>query len=146
MNCTDAYRELLTADPAELAGRAPTALSRHIQSCARCGGAAAAILSRTDLLRRTMDSSAPSRAPTAAVARAEWRQRRRRRWLVAGPVLAAAGLAGLLLTSDSLDRGTDIGSVAREVRVMRPLVEQPTDLDVAVFTTDNPNIVVVWFF
>jgi anti-sigma factor RsiW len=146
MNCTDASRELLTADPAELAGRVPTALSRHIQSCARCGGAAAAILARTDLLRRTMDSSTPCRAPTAAVARAERRQRRRRRWLVAGPVLVAAGLAGLLLTSDALDRGIEIDPVAREVQVMRPLVEQPRDVDVAVFTTDNPNIVVVWFF
>jgi hypothetical protein len=74
------------------------------------------------------------------------RQQRRRLWLVAAPVLAAAGIASLLLTSDTANLGSEIGPPVREARVARPLVEQPSGVDLAVFNTDNPSIVVVWFF
>jgi anti-sigma factor RsiW len=146
MNCLDASQELLTADPAELTGHAPTELSRHIRDCSRCGTAAAAILSHTDTLRRAMNRSVPSQPPARALERARRLQQRRRRRLVAAPVLAAAGLATLLLTSDTASVGSEIGLPAQAARVASPLVEQPMGVDVAVFNTDDPNIVVVWFF
>ena len=146
MMCPDAYQQLLTADPAELTGHAPTELSRHIRDCARCGTAAAAILSHTDTLRQAMNASVPSQPAARALERARKLQQRRRRWLVAAPVLAAAGLATLLLTSDTASVGSEISLPVQATRVASPLVEQPTGVDVAVFNTNNPNIVVVWFF
>ncbi|MDH3290130.1 MAG: hypothetical protein OEO20_11845 [Gemmatimonadota bacterium] len=146
MKCTDAYQQLLTAAPAELTGRGSTELSQHIRSCSRCGAAAVAILTHTDALRQAMNASVPSHPPARAPERAPKLQRRRRRWLVAAPALAAAGLATLLLTSDTANVGPEIDPPVRAARVASPLVEQPAGVDVAVFNTNNPDIVVVWFF
>ncbi len=143
MKCTDARDAILIADPSELSGEASTELSRHLRDCAACAAAAATIVEHTEALRRALDASAPSRGPAVVLRRTSGR---RRRWLVAAPALAAAGLAALLFSSDTAHRNIDVTPATRRVQAPRPLVDQPAGTDVAVFSTDNPNIVVVWFF
>lgn len=143
MKCSDARDAMLIADPSELLGETPTALSQHIRDCTACAAAAATIVEHTETLRRALDAGAPSRPPAVILRRPSGR---RRRWLVAAPALAAAGLAALLFNLDTTRRNVDLIPATRGAPAPRPLVDQPAGTNVAVFNTDNPNIVVVWFF
>jgi hypothetical protein len=68
-------------------------------------------------------------------------RRQRIRWGLA-PLLAAAGIGAVLLLRPGLPDGDPIAARAERVP---PLVESAAR-NVAVFTTDNPTIVVVWQF
>lgn len=144
MKCTDARQALLIADPSELVGGHATEVSRHLRDCSGCAAAAAAIVEHTDALRRALVASAASRHPGVTVRHTA--KRGRRRWIVAVPALAAAGLAAVLFMADTAYRGTEIVPATRAAQTPGPLVDQPMGTNVAVFGTDNPNIVVVWFF
>jgi predicted anti-sigma-YlaC factor YlaD len=139
-SCVEARDALLVADLADLDGSREGPLAAHLASCPACRALAA-----TGALRAER-SVEPRRSPEAAarMARVEAgrvRRARRARWALA-PVLAAAGLAALLLVRGGPESGRPLA--ARPVPPP-PLVESAA-ANVAVFTTDNPTIVVVWQF
>ena len=145
ISCAEARDALLVADLAELEERGEGSLAAHLASCPTCRALADRVLVATDALRGER-AVRPRRSATAAaeLARAEAgrvRRARRARWALA-PVLAAAGLAAILLARGGPESGRPI---AARPTPPPPLVESPA-AKVAVFTTDNPNIVVVWQF
>ena len=144
-SCVEARDALLVADLAELEARGEGSLAAHLASCPACRALADRVLAATDALRAER-AVRPRRSPEAAatLARAEAsrvRSARRARWALA-PVLAAAGLAAVLLVRGGPEPGRPLA--ARPVPPP-PLVESAA-ANVAVFTTDNPTIVVVWQF
>jgi predicted anti-sigma-YlaC factor YlaD len=145
ITCDEARDALLVADLAELDGSRPGSLAAHLAGCPLCQALADRVLAATDALRAER-AVPPRRAPPAAatLARAEanrLRRARRARWALA-PILAAAGLAAVLLVRGGPEPGRPL---AARPAPPPPLVESPA-AKVAVFTTDNPNIVVVWQF
>lgn len=56
MNCDEARRHLLDAEPKALRGQGESPLALHVQSCAPCRAHAATILARTDELRASLDA------------------------------------------------------------------------------------------
>lgn len=143
LSCADARAALLEADLAALDGAAASALAAHLRACPACRAAADRILVVTAALREER-ARGPLPPLDAAISRARARgaaaRRRRRAAWAALPVLAAAGVAGVLLTRPPA--GTPLAPAAP---VPPPLVESAAGR-VAVFTTDNPTIVVVWQF
>lgn len=146
MNCETARERLLEADLSELRGEGELAL--HLQSCERCRSQAQVILDQYAALRSALQQGAPRLDPTDA----RWsglrpRQQTWHPWSVVFPVALAASLAVLLVarryqpglmppapvpTAGSTGAGLD--------------VQGPPGRTVAVFQTDNPNIVVIWSF
>jgi predicted anti-sigma-YlaC factor YlaD len=145
LTCAEARDALLVADLAELEGRGDGPLAAHLTSCPACRALADRVVAATDALRAER-AVQPRRSPEAAAALAQAeagrvrRARRARRALA--PVLAAAGLAAILLVRGGPE--PDRPLAARPVPPP-PLVESAA-ANVAVFTTDNPTIVVVWQF
>lgn len=157
MTC-DACREfLLEADRKEivetLAGGAVPHAS-HLGACESCRGFAERIVESevalTAGLAAVQPRGRPEQAVRAAVREAGARRSRsRRRW---GWLAGAAALAGLV-TIRSVDlrqgpSGLEVATLARAA--MSPPVglevEPLGDESVAVFETDNPDIVVFWFY
>lgn len=130
MNCEQARERLLDADLDELRRSTQTPLSRHLQDCDDCRGMARLLIDSHRQLAQTLDhsTSKPSRT-------------RVRRWPRAAALATAAGLAVFFAWPRSSDRMP--ASTPEPVRVD---VTAPTGRRVAVFTTSNPNIKVVWFF
>lgn len=143
MTCLEARAALLEADLGELRGTADTSLARHLRDCADCRAGAERILQVEDALGRRLAAHAPRRG----IARAPATPRRRRPWRWAVPLAAAAGIVALVVTRLPEPRPEDhrppdiatheVGGVS---------VRAPVGRNVAVFQTDNPDIVVIWFY
>ena len=143
MNCLEARAALLEADLEELRGTADTSLALHLRDCADCRAGAERILRVEDALGRRLAALAPRRS----IARAPATPRRRRPWRWAVPLAAAAGIVALVVTRPPEPRPEDhrppdlatheVGGVS---------VRAPAGRNVAVFQTDNPDIVVIWFY
>lgn len=150
MNCTEATQLLLEAEGTELRADEPTPLSEHLKTCDRCRMAAQHISDQEQSLRGFLSAVRPRTPGEVAVQRAveEARQRSRKRlWIGIAPALAAAGIAGILLVGNGGLTTTEPGEpMAAPSLRQEPLVESAPGQQVAVFTTDNPNIVVVWSF
>ena len=144
MTCAEARERMLEAERTDLSGATDSELSLHLRGCARCRRAANRILEAERELWGALAAATPVRGAEEAVGTVRRRaQRRRWVWRVA-PLAAAAGLAVALL--------------ARREQVQQSLppkapptraglaVEGPPGRSVAVFQTDNPDIVVIWFF
>ena len=144
MTCAEARERMLEAERTDLSGATESELSLHLRGCARCRRAANRILEAERELWGALAAATPVRGAEEAVGTVRRRaQRRRWVWRVA-PLAAAAGLAVALL--------------ARREQVQQSLppkapptraglaVEGPPGRSVAVFQTDNPDIVVIWFF
>ena len=144
MTCAEARERMLEAERTDLRGATESELSLHLRGCARCRRAANRILEAERELWGALAAATPVRGAEEAVGTVRRRaQRRRWVWRVA-PLAAAAGLAVALL--------------ARREQVQQSLppkapptraglaVEGPPGRSVAVFQTDNPDIVVIWFF
>lgn len=142
MRCEDARDLLLTADPAELDGRRPGPLASHLETCPACGAAAARIVAATRALRA--ERAVRPAAVAAATARAEAlrlaRARRTRRAITT--LAAAAGFAAILL----LREGPHAGRPVAPGQIPSPPLVESNAGHVAILTTDNPAIVVVWQF
>jgi predicted anti-sigma-YlaC factor YlaD len=145
MTCGEARDALLAADLTELDGSRESPLAAHLAHCPACRAAAERVLMVTHGLQAER-AVGPRWSAGAAAARARaearrLRRARRARWAFV-PVLAAAGLAIILLA-----RGGGVPSqpVSYGPAPAPPLVESAA-ANVAVFTTDNPTIVVVWQF
>jgi anti-sigma factor RsiW len=146
MNCRTARALLLTAEIPDLEGRGDGDLSQHLRSCTPCRGLATELLQTMDELRRTLETPEPTgiQSVRRAVLDAQRRGTRVQRFRRLVPLAAAAGLAGLLL----LRRGPQIVPVAVPPA---PLIHEvsvtaPPGHSLAVLHTDDPNIVVIWFF
>jgi len=146
MDCAAARRAMLEADAAELAGPSGSELGRHLESCAACRAAAAAILAAERELGEWLAAARPRGEAADALARAAAEARRRvrtRRLGAAGALLAAAAMGALLL----LPRGRMPAGAAPEALLARPQfsVAAAPGQNVIVMHTSNPKIVVVWY-
>jgi len=147
MNCDAAIDLMLEADPAELRGEAPGKLRDHLATCGRCRLIAERLVEEQEMLRHVLEHVEPRLPVETALERATWsaRMRRRRRmWLRVGPALAAASVAGVLLVSNQ--PGGPVGQPTLPTPEPTPVVQPPPGVDVALFETANPDIVVVWLY
>jgi predicted anti-sigma-YlaC factor YlaD len=145
MTCTEAHRALLEAEPSALLGKDASPLAEHLAQCPDCRALAGRVLAVNDRLRAER-----GRAPRTPVhvalrdgAAAARRVRRARRvWLASLPALAAAGILVMLVVRGILPTPTE----APVAQAAAPPGVDASARHVAVFTTDNPNIIVVWQF
>ena len=143
MNCAAAVDLMLEAELADLAGITDSELSRHIRGCSPCHAAANRILEAEGRLRETLAAAAPRRTTAEAVQLAGQRRKRTRRLWQLGPLAAAAGLAGLVLTRH---HAIELAPPLSPPPSPRIAVAAPHGRSVAVLQTDNPDVVVIWFF
>ena len=142
MDCTNFQDALLEADAEELRAEGGTPLAEHIRACPACRARAAAILDGTAALARALDAGVAARALP---------ERRARRWRgalrIAIPLTAAATLAALLLTRESaLHRDIEPPAYAAPRVPRSPVVNAAGDGAVAIMSTSNPSITIVWNF
>jgi anti-sigma factor RsiW len=146
MNCRTARTLLLTAEVADLEGHGAGELSTHLRSCARCRDLAVELLQAVGELRRTLETPEVTAVQPVRRAVLEAQRRRARARLLARlvPLTAAAGLAGLLLVR----HGPQVAPGATRVQAVihDVSVTAPPGRSLAVLHTDDPNIVVIWFF
>jgi predicted anti-sigma-YlaC factor YlaD len=142
MTCDAARELLLEADLRALTGE----LRAHIDECAECRALAEQLRDAERRLARDIAASVSPTDPATAVRRAgvEARRRaRRRRGAGIVTLAAAAGLAAILVVPGR--RGPRGIVPIAETRA--PLtVTAPPGRNVAVLRTDNPDVVVFWFF
>jgi anti-sigma factor RsiW len=145
MNCRTARSLLLTAELADLEGRGDSDLSQHLRSCAPCRALAEEILRAMGELRHALDVDDGGVQPARrAIPLAQHRRTRARLLGRLVPLAAAAGLAGLLLVRR--------GPPAVPIPLRAPAAihdvsaTAPPGYSLAVLHTDDPNIVVIWFF
>jgi predicted anti-sigma-YlaC factor YlaD len=150
MKCEEAYPLLLEADPDELRGESDSLLSEHLRSCARCRMVAERISREEERLRFALDAVRPRASTEEAgkrAAREAHLRGRREIWHGLAPIAAAAGLAGILFVSTAGPTSEPLGEhTTTAAQTLPPVVEAAPGQQVAVFDTDNPNIVVVWSF
>ena len=152
MKCEQAVEAMLEAESADLLPGGATELARHIGKCADCAAMARTILVQQRELERSLQAERPKTTVEDALARAGARatrvHRRRRFWQAAIPTAAAAGVAGILVSTS--DRHVAPGSMwqapaQNETRGFE--IETPPGKSVAVFEVeDRPDVVVVWFY
>jgi len=141
---------MLTAEPVELSGSTGSGLALHIATCASCRTQAALLLEAGSELARALDAAAGHDAVGAvrsalAAARRRRDAAQRRAWTI--PLAAAALLAGLLVIRYSGSSPAQPSAPAARPDAGRGItVAAPRGRNVAVLQTDNPNVVVIWFF
>ncbi len=148
MTCAEARERMLEAERTDLSGATESELSLHLRGCARCRRAANRILEAERELWGALAAATPVRGAEEAVGTVRRRaQRRRWVWRVA-PLAAAAGLAVALIARREQVQQSLPPASAPSIRSGRSglAVEGPPGRSVAVFQTDNPDIVVIWFF
>ncbi|HEV8304798.1 MAG TPA: hypothetical protein VGQ25_07565 [Gemmatimonadales bacterium] len=149
MNCATARHMILEADLAEFDGTIDSELMEHVRACADCAAAVQRILTAERELREALRGAAPRRAADEAIRRA---RAPRRHWAWrAAPVAVAAVLAALLLGRRPLVDHALPPPPPPPPPLPQPLephlaVEAPPGRSVAVFGTDNPDIVIIWFY
>jgi predicted anti-sigma-YlaC factor YlaD len=154
MNCTEVRDRLLEADLAELEGEVVTDLSLHLRRCTGCRAVAERLASQERSLAAALDAVRPRMGVEEALARAEAESASRGRVLTFPlrkawglvPLAAAAAVAGVLITSSGGQLPGEPIDVAAVRHAPVPTVEESTGQNVAVFETENPDIVVVWIF
>jgi len=150
MSCEAARERLLEADLAELQGLGDGELARHLRSCARCRAQGRVILDQYAALEHALERQVPALDPADPRWQPRVLPRPARRWTVMIPLALAAGLAVLVVARrgrPALEPGGPPSSVALAVWDNPGLdVQGPPGRTVAVFQTDNPDIVVIWSF
>lgn len=154
MNCTEARDRLLEADLAELNGEADTELGMHVRDCAGCRAVAERLAGQERSLAAALDAVQPRMGVEEALVRVAAESASRGRVLTFPlrkawglvPLAAAAAVAGVLVTSNGGQLPGEPIDVAALHQAPVPTVEASTGQSVAVFETQNPDIVVVWTF
>ena len=148
MTCVEARERMLDAERMDLSGATESELSLHLRGCAQCRRAANRILEAERELWGALTTATPRRGPDEAVGLVRRRARRRRWMWRAAPLAAAAVLAVALIARREQVQQSLPPASAPSIRSGRSglAVEGPPGRSVAVFQTDNPNIVVIWFF
>jgi anti-sigma factor RsiW len=135
MNCETARERMLE-------------LARHLQACERCRRQSKAILDQYTALRSELERQTPRLDPAdPRWRRASPRVHTWRFWPVIVPVALAASLAVLLVArryQPGLVPPAPVPTVGATGAGLD--VQGPPGKAVAVFQTDNPNIVVIWSF
>lgn len=148
MTCNRARDLMLTAAPAELAGRGRSELSHHLSECEPCRRLSSALLASHDELGRALQATTgdPRQVVRAARMAAHRRSVRTRtaRWAV--PLALAAGLALVLLARTGPPVGNEPRWVPAERESHEMSVTAPPGRSVAILQTDRSNIVVIWFY
>jgi len=144
MTCAEAQGRMLEAEYNDLARATDSELSRHLRGCAGCRGAAERILEAERELGRTLAAAAPRRATDEAVLTAT-RRGLRRRWTWRSAPLAAAALLAAVLLGRHRTMQRSWPSTQTSLAPADIAVEAPGG-SVAVFRTDNPDVVIIWFF
>src|SRR5438093_7403091 len=145
MRCAEARERMLEADRTDLNGATESELSLHLRTCERCRRTAHRILDAERELWGALAAATPGRGADEAVGLVR-RRARRRRWMWRAAPLAAAAVVAVVW-------------LGRPARVEQPTLsptppavgsgiaaQAPPGKDGAVFRTDNPEIVVIWFF
>ena len=145
MTCAEAREWMLEADRTDLNGATESELSLHLRECARCRRAANRILEAERELWGALAAATPGRGADEAVGLVRRRARRRRWMWRAAPLAAAAVLAVALIARREQVQQSLPPTSAPPIR-SGLAVEGPPGRSVAVFQTDNPDIVVIWFF
>jgi anti-sigma factor RsiW len=147
MNCDAARERLLEADLAQLQGEDDGELARHLRSCERCQKQAQVILDQYTALRSALERQAPRLNPADPRWRPQVAPAPTHRWAVMVPLALAAGLAILVVArgrQTALKPSAPAPPAASAALGLD--VQGPPGRTVAVFQTDNPNIVVIWSF
>lgn len=149
MTCATARTLMLTADPTELAGSTGSDLSLHVATCIICRAQATLLIEAQAELTRALDAAMGDVAPDAVrgvLAAARRRRDGGRRWRWTIPVAAAAVVVGVLLIRIDRPPTERVRRVPAPVAARGVTVAAPPGRNVAVLQTDNPNLVVIWFF
>ena len=145
MTCAEARERMLEAERTDLSGATDSELSLHLRGCARCRRAAHRILEEERVLFGVLASATPRRGADEAVGLVR-RRARRRRWMWRAAPLAAAAVLAIVW----LGRPARVEQSARSPTPPAAgsgiAVEAPPGRSVAVFRSDNPEIVVIWYF
>src|SRR3989442_6378163 len=136
---------MLEAERTDLNGATESELSVHLRTCGRCRRAAHRILEAERELWGALAAATPGRGADEAVGLVRRRARRRRRMWRAAPLAAAAVLAVALITRREQVQQSLPPPSAPPTRAGLA-VQGPPGRSVAVFQTDNPDIVVTWVF
>jgi hypothetical protein len=108
-----------------------------------CRAAARRILAAERVLREALAAAVPLRTTAEAIQLAGQRRKRTLRLWQLGPLAAAAGVAGLILARHN---AIELVPAVAPHPSSRIAVTAPPGRSVAVLQTDNPNVVVFWFF
>jgi anti-sigma factor RsiW len=145
MNCAAAREMMLEVDLTELDGTIESELIEHVRACAQCSAAVQRILTAQRALRHALRNAAPRLAPDALIGRAKRHvPLYRRAWPAAA--LAAAATLGALLLSRPESSVPMLPPTPPPTAGSGLAVQAPPGRSVAVFRTDNPDIVVIWFY
>ena len=148
MTCVEARERMLDAERMDLSGATESELSLHLGGCAQCRRAANRILEAERELWGALAAATPQRGADEAVALVR-RRAQRRRWVWRAAPLAAAAALAAWLAGPWHGGPVPSSTVPEHPAQPRPAgfaVHSPPGRSVAVFTTDNPDIVVIWFF
>ena len=149
MNCATAREQLLTAELTPIQSGTASELSSHLDECDRCRSIAAVLLAAQQELHLAIearhDANATEAAHDAVIAADRRRTRRgfRRR---AVPLAIAASLATVLLNRRTPSPDTENSRPRAKTVPHQVTVTAPPGRSVAVMETDNPNVVIIWFF
>jgi hypothetical protein len=161
--CAGVRELMLEAEPAELRGAGDSPVALHVRACGDCRALATRMLDAQDDLavalsaltqprphRESMSpgSAAPGRSFGSQHPRIARPSRPFRRAAIALAPLAAAALLVLMLHQQR--NGDDLPPLqpspdALAMAADRPLVNVASGDDVAIMSTTNPNITVVWY-
>ena len=139
MTCDIMRERILEADLAELHGETDTPLTHHLRECRTCRSVAEKIVQAEadiGLALDTLSTGVRTRRTTAP-------RRRIGHWAVLVPLAAAAGLGAIMVGRGPEAPATPALPAIQHVAL--PVVESTDNQTVAIFTTDDPDIVVVWF-
>jgi hypothetical protein len=145
MTCADARERMLEADRNDLTGATDSDLSQHLRSCAGCRVAADRILEGERELGRALAAAAPRRATDDAVLTAT-RRGVRPRWMWRSAPLVAAALFAAVILGRRRAMEQAWPPARRPLAAADIAVEAPLGASAAVFHTDNPDVVIIWFF
>lgn len=141
MNCTEAYDAILEAELVKLRGEGDGDLARHLRECAACRATARRVLDALGALDLALGGENLA-VPTARNGRV--RRVPVRRVAAVGLLAAAAAVAILVRRPQAPER---VPITARPVAVVAVEVDVSTSTrQVAVLSTADPNITVVWYF
>jgi anti-sigma factor RsiW len=144
VTCTEIRDQLLEAAPSELRGEGESAVAQHLRSCPRCRQLAERIVAEERRLQGALVALEPRQPVDDAVRTAvrQARQRRRRRWVVASGLAAAAVAVFALWQSGR----SALPPAPPPTAMAQPFVQTSADQNVIVYQTANPDIVVVWLY
>lgn len=138
--CADVRERMLEAEPGELRGSGNTPVAAHVRECTACRTLATRMLNAQDELASALSRLAPAGTPVPHPFRPA------RVIRVLAPLAAAAAL--VLVLSQPRDRRLPSLEPLPDpvaLNANAPVVNVASGDDVAIMTTTNPNITIVWY-